>query len=263
MTLTRFISLVKFEHTIFALPFAYVGAFLAVDGVPSAHDLIWITVAMIGARSLAMGLNRLIDAGIDGTEPAHGHARASVRPALRASGRDLLPRRARHLPARGLAARPDRSLALADPGRRVRDLPVPEAVHLAVAHLARGGRRARSGRRLGRDHGRASARGVAARSRGRLLGGRLRLLLRAARPRLRPPRGPEVGGDRVRRTGRVLGRARPARRHGRRSWPGPDCCSTSASSTGWASPLSPSCSSTSTRSCGRGTCAGSTRRSSS
>ena len=45
-----FASLVKFEHTVFALPFAYVGAFLAVDGVPSAHDLLWITVAMVGAR---------------------------------------------------------------------------------------------------------------------------------------------------------------------------------------------------------------------
>ncbi len=65
----RFYSLVKFEHTIFALPFAYVGAFLAVDGVPSAHDLLWITVAMIGARSLAMGLNRLIDAGLDARNP--------------------------------------------------------------------------------------------------------------------------------------------------------------------------------------------------
>jgi 4-hydroxybenzoate polyprenyltransferase len=65
----RFFSLVKFEHTIFALPFAYVGAFLAVDGVPSAHDLLWITVAMIGARSLAMGLNRLIDASIDARNP--------------------------------------------------------------------------------------------------------------------------------------------------------------------------------------------------
>ena len=65
----RFISLVKFEHTIFALPFAYVGAFLAVDGVPSAHDLLWITIAMIGARSLAMGLNRLVDAGIDARNP--------------------------------------------------------------------------------------------------------------------------------------------------------------------------------------------------
>ena len=65
----RFASLVKIEHTIFALPFAYVGAFLAVDGVPSAHDLVWITVAMVGARSLAMGLNRLIDAGIDARNP--------------------------------------------------------------------------------------------------------------------------------------------------------------------------------------------------
>jgi 4-hydroxybenzoate polyprenyltransferase len=61
--------LVKFEHTIFALPFAYVGAFLAVGGVPSAHDLIWITVAMVGARSLAMALNRLIDARIDAANP--------------------------------------------------------------------------------------------------------------------------------------------------------------------------------------------------
>ena len=61
--------LVKFEHTIFALPFAYVGAFLAVDGVPSAHDLLWITLAMVGARSLAMALNRLIDARIDAANP--------------------------------------------------------------------------------------------------------------------------------------------------------------------------------------------------
>jgi 4-hydroxybenzoate polyprenyltransferase len=61
--------LVKFEHTIFALPFAYVGAFLAVGGVPSAHDLVWITVAMVGARSLAMALNRLIDARLDARNP--------------------------------------------------------------------------------------------------------------------------------------------------------------------------------------------------
>src|SRR5262252_10423709 len=64
-----FARLIKVEHTIFALPFAYVGAFLAVDGVPSAHDLIWITVAMVGARSLAMALNRLIDARIDARNP--------------------------------------------------------------------------------------------------------------------------------------------------------------------------------------------------
>ncbi len=61
--------LVKFEHTIFALPFAYVGAVLAVGGIPTAHDLLWITVAMVGARSLAMALNRLIDARIDAANP--------------------------------------------------------------------------------------------------------------------------------------------------------------------------------------------------
>jgi 4-hydroxybenzoate polyprenyltransferase len=56
----RFARLVKIEHTLFALPFAYVGAFLAVDGSPGAHDLVWITVAMVGARALARGLKPLI-----------------------------------------------------------------------------------------------------------------------------------------------------------------------------------------------------------
>jgi 4-hydroxybenzoate polyprenyltransferase len=65
----RFARLVKIEHTVFALPFAYVGAFLAVGATPSAHDLVWITLAMVGARSLAMALNRLIDAGIDARNP--------------------------------------------------------------------------------------------------------------------------------------------------------------------------------------------------
>jgi 4-hydroxybenzoate polyprenyltransferase len=65
----RFVSLVKLEHTVFALPFAYVGALLAVGGVPSAHDLLWVTVAMVGARSLAMALNRLADVRIDAANP--------------------------------------------------------------------------------------------------------------------------------------------------------------------------------------------------
>jgi 4-hydroxybenzoate polyprenyltransferase len=65
----RFASLVKIEHTIFALPFAYIGALLAVGDIPSGHDVFWITLAMVGARSLAMGLNRLIDAEIDARNP--------------------------------------------------------------------------------------------------------------------------------------------------------------------------------------------------
>jgi 4-hydroxybenzoate polyprenyltransferase len=65
----RFASLVKLEHTVFALPFAYVGMLLALGELPSASDWLWVTVAMVGARTLAMGLNRLIDAELDGRNP--------------------------------------------------------------------------------------------------------------------------------------------------------------------------------------------------
>ena len=65
----RFASLVKIEHTVFALPFAYIGALLCRNDIPSAHDLVWITLAMVGARSLAMSINRLVDAEIDARNP--------------------------------------------------------------------------------------------------------------------------------------------------------------------------------------------------
>jgi 4-hydroxybenzoate polyprenyltransferase len=65
----RLARLVRLEHTVFALPFAYVGALLAVDGWPGLGPMAWITVAMIGARTLAMGLNRLVDAEIDARNP--------------------------------------------------------------------------------------------------------------------------------------------------------------------------------------------------
>lgn len=53
----------------FALPFAYVGAFLAVDGWPGLEAMGWITLAMAGARTLAMSLNRLVDAELDARNP--------------------------------------------------------------------------------------------------------------------------------------------------------------------------------------------------
>ncbi len=65
----RLASLVRIEHTVFALPFAYVGALLAADGWPGWSDMLWITVAMIGARTLAMALNRLLDAELDAENP--------------------------------------------------------------------------------------------------------------------------------------------------------------------------------------------------
>lgn len=66
LTFGRF---VKFEHSIFALPFAYAGAFLAEDAIPGFWVMLWITLVMVSARSLAMTLNRLIDAGIDARNP--------------------------------------------------------------------------------------------------------------------------------------------------------------------------------------------------
>jgi 4-hydroxybenzoate polyprenyltransferase len=65
----RFASLVRFEHTVFALPFAYVGALLAAGDWPGWHDVLWITVAMVGARTVAMALNRLVDAELDARNP--------------------------------------------------------------------------------------------------------------------------------------------------------------------------------------------------
>ena len=65
----RLASLVRIEHTVFALPFAYVGAFLAVDAWPGLATVLWVTLAMVGARTLAMALNRLVDAELDARNP--------------------------------------------------------------------------------------------------------------------------------------------------------------------------------------------------
>jgi len=61
--------MIKWEHSIFALPFALCGAMLAAGGLPSAHQLIWIVVAMVAARSAAMAFNRLADTAIDAANP--------------------------------------------------------------------------------------------------------------------------------------------------------------------------------------------------
>ena len=64
-----FLEMIKFEHTVFALPFAYIGALLTNKQIPTGHDLLWITVAMVGARTAAMSLNRIIDRHIDARNP--------------------------------------------------------------------------------------------------------------------------------------------------------------------------------------------------
>lgn len=64
-----FAELVRFEHTIFNLPFAYLGAFVAARGWPTWWQFLWITVAMAGARTASMAMNRLFDAEIDARTP--------------------------------------------------------------------------------------------------------------------------------------------------------------------------------------------------
>ncbi len=60
---------VKFEHSIFALPFAYLGMVLAARGLPTLHQFVWITVAMVSARTFAMSVNRLADSPEDARNP--------------------------------------------------------------------------------------------------------------------------------------------------------------------------------------------------
>jgi len=63
------LEMIKFQHTVFALPFAFLGAFTAAGGVPDGVTIFWILVAMVGARSTAMAFNRLVDAEIDAKNP--------------------------------------------------------------------------------------------------------------------------------------------------------------------------------------------------
>ncbi len=67
--LRAFLELVKFEHTVFALPFAYLGMLLAAGGLPTFHQFAWITVAMAAARTLAFAVNRLADRYYDARNP--------------------------------------------------------------------------------------------------------------------------------------------------------------------------------------------------
>lgn len=69
MRIKLFLDLIRFEHTIFALPFAYLGMVLAAGGLPTFHQFFWVTVAMASARTLAFAINRLADRRFDATNP--------------------------------------------------------------------------------------------------------------------------------------------------------------------------------------------------
>jgi len=63
------LEMIKIEHTLFALPFAFLGAVLAARGIPSPWQIVWIAIAMVGARSTAMAFNRIADRGYDARNP--------------------------------------------------------------------------------------------------------------------------------------------------------------------------------------------------
>jgi 4-hydroxybenzoate polyprenyltransferase len=67
--LKDYLAMIDFSHTLFGLPFAYLGAFLAHNGTVTLHQLIWITVAMVSARTAALSLNRIIDLPYDAANP--------------------------------------------------------------------------------------------------------------------------------------------------------------------------------------------------
>ncbi|MDX1583883.1 MAG: UbiA-like polyprenyltransferase, partial [Thermoanaerobaculia bacterium] len=63
------LEMIKFQHTVFALPFAFLAALTAARGLPGLHETFWILVAMVGARSAAMAFNRLVDVDLDSKNP--------------------------------------------------------------------------------------------------------------------------------------------------------------------------------------------------
>jgi 4-hydroxybenzoate polyprenyltransferase len=68
-TIRTYLEMIRFSHTVFALPFAFMGAILAAGGIPSSRTLWWILVAMVGARSGAMAMNRIADRRLDAQNP--------------------------------------------------------------------------------------------------------------------------------------------------------------------------------------------------
>ena len=67
--ITYYLRLIKFSHSVFALPFAFTSALIAANGIPTFSQIFWITVAMVGGRTGAMGMNRIIDRKIDALNP--------------------------------------------------------------------------------------------------------------------------------------------------------------------------------------------------
>ena len=136
-SLRSFLETIRVEHTLFALPFAYATLFLVAGGWPRAHDFAWITVAMVGARTVGMALNRIIDANIDARNPRTAGRAIPAGPPDQPESVGLHRDRRGAFRVRGLPAQPGVPLALPDPARRDDALSLRQAFHAFRAPLPR------------------------------------------------------------------------------------------------------------------------------
>ena len=252
--LSTYFSFVRFSHTVFALPFALTGALLALrSGAPMTSAdalwrLLWIVVAMVAARSAAMGFNRLVDARFDALNP---------RTAMRELPRGAMTRTEASVfviiasvvfVVRRLAAGPNLCGAVAArPGHRVLVL-AGQALHDVYAVVPGVGHGGGSGRRLvGGRRAAGGARTVAAGSCHRQLGGRIRHPLCVPGPRVRSRAGAPLDSGPLRRAPVAGLVARDARCRGRCVWRRWRRSPISDRSISLAWRWSPRCSSTSNR----------------
>ena len=173
------LEMIKFEHTIFALPFAFTGALLAARGLPAWSTIFWIVVAMVGARSAAMGFNRWADRVFDAKNPRtsmRALPKGLVTPAqvilFTAVSSALLVFAAYRLNTAQFL-----SLSRCARGRVL--LFLHQTVHLSVARVPRACHLPGADRSVDRRHGKDRAAGARARRCGAVLAPRLRRALRA------------------------------------------------------------------------------------
>ena len=105
------LSAVKFEQSLFALPFAFIGMLLAADGLPELEPFLWVTLAMVGARNAGMAVNRVFDRNVDALNPRTAD-RHLPRPAAAVGALRAGRRGARAVLRRRVAAQPAGACAL-------------------------------------------------------------------------------------------------------------------------------------------------------
>ena len=209
------LEMIKFEHSVFALPFALTGALLAArathqppHGWPTLHQIVWIVVAMVAARSAAMTINRIADLRYDRENPRTQQRALATGAAFRLLRVDFHADRHRAFLRRRVAAESARAETGAGGARDSVLLFLHQALHELVALVSRlcAGNFSRG--RVDRHHRRTRPAHADPLRRGHAVGRRLRRALRVPGHRLRPPRRPVFRAEAIRHRQRIADRAR-------------------------------------------------------